>query len=229
MTNITRIRLRFAKAFVPTAVALTSVTALVGIAHTSWGRSLLGYVPSFDGCPIGAQTLDAETLHAFRTGVLRAQATHHKAGVPDVFGFKLGVTTQSEVELQLTRHDASCESALNGAAIQCAHVELGAAQLVDALHLQFDPRQRLIAIDAQRRAPDAQRAMQSVRTRLAVLTRTIGHSTAAFGSLSPRRFEQQRYSHASKEFRYSNVFAKVSATRLGSPQVLVREQYQLLD
>lgn len=224
MTRNTMVRTLYAVA----TLAVIGVTALLGVAHSSWGRPLLGHLPSFAACPVGA-AVDRETVEVFRTNVIRAQATNQRADLPDVFGFKLGTTTQAEVEHQLTQHDASCESVLNGAAIQCTHVALDAFPPVDALHLQFDAHERLVALDAQRRSLDAKQTLQNVQARVALLTAIVGQPTATFGSFAARDFEHERYRHALEEFRYSNLFAKVSATRLASAHVLVREQYQLLD
>lgn len=215
----------FAALFMTTAVA----GAVIAAAHTPWGRPFLGYGGSFGGCPIGSTSLSHAQLDTFRANQLSKRAASWTAVAPEVFGFKLGMTTRAEVESQLAARETNCQSELNGAAIQCTHLSLAPLPPLDELHLQFNPAQRLVAIDAHRRNVELQDALRALNVKLAALQRTVGKPTATFGEFSSAHFARHRYSHASEEFRYTNVFAKVSATRRSSLGIFVREQYQWFD
>ena len=128
------------------AGAVIAATALIGLAHAPFARSLL---MSLGGCPMaGARMTPAVAERARRMG-LSVDPAAVPAPARPALGFALDSTTLPDVRAWADRAHVACDAPRPGL-LKCTDVEpqvLGAPAVdgrVDELTLEFDPRDRLV-------------------------------------------------------------------------------------
>ena len=210
-------RARTRKAIVALSAVTTAFVAFVGVAHTPWGRPMLGWLRGAPGCPIGAE-LDPEAMASVRAQLTESLADPDagRSG-PVLGGIHPGVSS---------RKDASEWSRANG--LRCASVEpqldecrgalLGAEDARVALRYRED---RLLDVEVSVRTDEPALALRVADAmddglgRRAEPWRADGVTTAAALGRAP--LSQRR-----REYRFSDVRAEVRATNLGARGFLVR-------
>jgi hypothetical protein len=214
------------KALLASGAVLLSLVGLVGFAHTQAGKPMLHWLAAQAGCPASFDTANAATVEAYRTRRLQKNAGTLAANATPALGFELGVTSREQVAQWIQERGLSCEPLRQNSVLQCRDVDDGAAPRIADLHLQFDTRDVLVAVDVQRQPVCSHEAVQRIKRLNASLSKSVGPATAKSGALNAEKLEQQRFASAGLEFRYRNYLAKLSASHLGQDGITVREQYQ---
>jgi hypothetical protein len=213
---------------VGTGVTLLVATAAIGALHTSWGRPLLARI---GGCP--AMRATAKDVDALRMRGLAGVRGTQPAPARPALGFALDHTGPADVAAWAAAAHVACSDKKRGLlSVHCANVPrsslpAGASataepQTIEDLAFTFDPRDRLISVDAFTRslAPSTAAAgylasSDRLRTSLGAPTDEAGTSDADTLAL---------FAASRRRYRFSDYVAIVSLSRLPSG-LAVREQY----
>jgi hypothetical protein len=218
----------------------TSVSALcvgvVGFAHTSMGRPLLGAVTrvAHGGCPFGydkpmtpAERERAE-LHfaASHRGALRALSR-------PALGFVLDRTTRGEVEAKLEKQGIRCSAGKGLSDLTCEGVPSAALGGVPApkrdLWLTFGSREQLLSVIAISRASDPVAISGAFVATERELGDAAGAASQTRGDANPVALASGSLRQASAEFRFADYYAVTRATNIGKSFVLTEEYRSLPD
>lgn len=192
--------------------------ALVGVAHTDLGRPLLALLRGAPGCPIGAE-VDPEGWARARarvTASLRGDSPSPSRSVLDV---ELGAT-RTEVLAWANDRELRCTALTER--LQCPDPVLDGA-----IRFGFDPQGILVDVERSVRTDRPEHALAAadgLQRDLAATTpptRVRGRDTVAYLSAGALR-------QTEREYRFSDMRARVTATNLGARGYLVRGVYQAL-
>jgi len=205
--------------------------ALVGVAHTSFGRPILawlGGVGVSGGCPLGFDQVDPAAAESFRQEQLAGSDGTVAATTTKALDFELGKTTRADLTRWMVGHRATCRADRQGSVWRCSSFAItpAAAPTTSDLFLQLDPHDRLVAVDLLRPPTCARDAAATLRASSAALAIQVGPATATRGEADGAWLGAEPMRSATLEFRYLGFVATVSATNLGARGVRVREQYQ---
>ncbi len=213
------------------AVALGSVVgaffALIAALHTPLGRPLRGVLALLPGCPVSMELADPARVEAFRLEQLRKHRGSEKAKAFVAGAFELGMPRE-RVDAWLESHGAACQEKRSASVIACDTVDSGDAGQMRALHLQFDERSRLVAVDFFRAGTCGAAAVAQLTRAEAALEKAVGPVTARRGQRSASFLDGGIYRRTSAEFRYADYLAELSAMSDRTGRVRVRETYQWL-
>lgn len=213
--------------------------AFVGFAHTPPGRPLkkyLGFMASAAGCPVGGREPTPVEMEAQRLQTTRAMKGEQKAASQVALSFALRSTTRDEAKAWALSHGVRCTEQLEGAALDCQAVpgEAVANALplgADSLYLRFDPRGKLVALDAQVRRP-VEAAAGSYTAMASGLVSTLGAPGRVFGDATPQYLASAPYQRGAVEYRFSNLAVDLSVMSMPGAQGndgLVRAQFRTID
>ena len=208
------------------AAGSLALTGLIGFAHTSAGRPLLGWLRGVPGCPL-MQELDSRELEQRRVIAAARHAGAELARARPALGFELGVTQRSEVEAAFERSGLDCKPALRGSALNCRRAARGEEPASD-VYAQFDPEGRLVAVDRFLEPRSAEEAVRLVESTERALSESVGAPTVSRGERRPEFLNGARFRQVSVEYRYADYVGRVAATNFGPRGLRVREQYQWL-
>lgn len=187
-------------------------TAVVGLAHTPFGRGLLRLLPG-GSCPVNANASPRELEGARRSAAasLRGDkpAPHRR-----FFGQEIGKTARAEL-----LRDPHCKEELRGAAVRCSGED-------PERWLRFSETGILVAIDRMYAPKGKEAAVALAETRASELRADLTAPHATHGVFSDLRAPTER---ASLEYRYRDLAVDLSAIVLADETVVVREQYRATD
>lgn len=219
-----------AKLVLKWTVALTVLfVAVMGFAHTPWGRPILGWFSGVPGCPLGFDDADPVQTEVFRTNILRKNtAGAAPSRATPALAFDLGRSTRADVETWAKSLGLACESKRQGSVLNCPNASAAdtASPPIDELHLQFDPQGTLVAVNVFRKETKGPSAVAFMTERVSGLQQQVGPPTKADGKLDASWLDGGAFHVARQEFRYKDYLAVVSATNMGARGVRLREEYQ---
>ncbi|HEX2882086.1 MAG TPA: hypothetical protein VHO25_21350 [Polyangiaceae bacterium] len=202
-----------------TSGALLTLTALIGFAHTPAGRPLLALLGVVPGCPVLAN-IDPIKAQEKRQVWVAKKAGSERAPARPALGFELGRTSKAEVKRTLGKQGFTCSSARKESALDCKREG-------DDVLLQFDSKDRLVAVDAFRTTDSSVEAVSLLDAAARELASTIGAATQTRGERTASYLDEARFRQVVLEYRYSDYSARVAATNFGRG-LRVREQYDLI-
>lgn len=203
--------------------------ALVGVAHTEFGRPLLRYIPGMGACPLDVATLTAEDRMRVRGEQLAALGGEGEARSRNALAFELGTTTRADIDAWASSHDVQCAPG-RSTALRCDDVPAAALGKhgFDEVSFEFDTAGVLLTVESSGHAADAASAAEYVARRDASLRAVLGEPTIVHGDAVAASVSRGPLSQISREFRCSDVRARVIATNLGRGRYGVREFHQLV-
>lgn len=216
-----------------TAAIAVLFFVFVGVAHTKWGRPLLGLLTGVPGCPAGFGEGDPASVEAMRKSSVvartatAAQTQTHPALVrADGQALELGKATRAEVTAWLGDAIKGCKELREGQVITCENpaVAIDGPKVGD-LHLQF-LGDVLVAVDVFRADTEPHIAMQHFQMIGAEVEKKVGPATKAHGQVEAAWLGAMPLRQTSLEFNYKGYVAELSVTNLGPRGVRMREQYQ---
>jgi hypothetical protein len=190
---------------------------VVAVAHTPWGRPLLGWVAP--ACPIDLARLTPQGIEQARVAAVQRRRGDDRERMRPALDFELGQSTRAQVEAELSRRGGSCRSERADTALRCSFTD---AQ-IDDLFAQFSDG-RLVALELVRSAVDGVRALDWLDQLERHLSASVGAVTARFGTRDATELDT-RFAQSIVEYRYANYVAQISALNTGRA-IKLREQYQ---
>jgi hypothetical protein len=219
----------FAALGITSGLALAMV-AVIGVAHTEFGRPLLRYIPGMGACPLDVAPLTAAERLRVRNDTLVALGGEGVATSRAALAFELGSTGRTDVEHWAAEHGLQCVAGRK-LALRCADVP--AAALVgeggfDEVSFDFDLDGRLVMLEGSSSVADAQSAVDYLTRRDQSLRSSLGQPTIIRGDATATAVSRGPLSQISREFRRSDVRASVIATNFGHGRFGIREFHQLI-
>lgn len=224
------LRRRALQALKVSTTLLVLGVAVIGFAHTQYGRPLLRYIPGMGACPLDAAPLTIADRARVRATLLAPLAGEHAAASRRVFDFELGSTTAAEVSAWSATHGLACESGRK-LALRCTKSPTGSFGLdtaFDEVAFDFDAGGRLVTVEGSANLGDAARVANYVEARDQTLRDRLGPPTTIRGEARPEVVTVGPLSQIFREFRSSDVRAQIVATNRGRGRFTIREYYQLI-
>lgn len=228
------IRRRIVAALGVTTGLVVLLVAVIGVAHTPFGRPLLRYIPGMGACPLDVAPLTAEDRMRVRGDTLAALGGEGAATSRVALRFELGATARGDVERWAAEHGLACAPGRR-LALRCTDVPSAALAgalteqaRFDELSFDFDLDGRLVMLEGSSHVADARAAVDYVARRDATLRAALGDPTVVHGETTERSVSRGPLSQISREFRRRDVRAKVIATNFGRGRFGVREFHQLI-
>jgi hypothetical protein len=203
---------------------------LIGFAHTEAGRPLLRYIPGMGACPLDVVALTEDDKRRVRAELLAPLAGERAATDRRALAFELGRTTATEVDAWATAHGVKCVSGRK-LELRCEGVPATAIDRTsgfDAVKFDFDEHGSLIALEASSVLDSADGAATWIADRDAALRDRLGDPAVRKGEPVADEVGKGPLSQISREYRGSDVRAKVAATNTGRGRFSVREFHQLV-
>ena len=223
------------RTLIRTAVGLVAVagvaTAVIGVAHTPWGRPLLklpllSAMASRAGCPVGA--IEPAAFEKIRATKLQSEVGSEAAKQHPALAFTLGVARRMDVERWVDEQNASCKAGFVASVLECSDVAAPGAPKIAKLRLQFDEQERLVSVDLFRSAGTPEALVgrfveleQQLDERVGPATSSVGTPTLAFVKQGPLQTVVRQYN-------YRDYVAKATLLNFGKRGLRLREQYQWL-
>jgi hypothetical protein len=222
------------RALVKTAVGLGAFaalgTAVIGVAHTPWGRPLLklpllSAMAKNAGCPVG--TIEPAAFEKVRTQRLQGDVGTLEAKSHPALGFVLGQTQRSDVEAWVKREDLDCKTGFVTSVLECQNVATAGAPKISTLRLQFDESARLVSVDLFRTEGTSELVARfeglgrELDGSVGPATKVVGTPTLAFVRSSPLQT-------VLREYGYRDYVAKAMLMNFGKRGLRLRETYQWL-
>ena len=208
---------------------------LVGFAHTSAGRPLLGAVTrmAHGGCPFG---YDKPMSPAQRERASFDFAVSHRgaerAASRPALGFVLEHTTRADVVALMAKHGVRCESAKGLSDLACNGVPSAAlegATLAPPRNLwfTFGTKQQMLSVVAISRDSEPEAVSTAFVSTRSALDRDAGAATQTHGDAGARALSEGALHQASAEFRFTDYYAITRVTNLGKGFALTEEYRSL--
>jgi hypothetical protein len=223
------------RALVKTAAGLGAAavlgTAIIGAAHTPWGRPLLklpllSALAKHAGCPVGS--IEPAAFEKVRQQKLEHDVGTASAKAHPALGFTLGQTHKRDVEQWAKTQQASCKAGFVASVLECENVTVAGAPPIAHLRLQFDGQERLVSVDLFR--ADAEGA--ALVTRFQELGReldaSVGPATSTVGTPTLAFMKQSALQTVVRSYTYRDYVASAMLLNFGKRGLRLREQYQWL-
>ncbi|MEO6601916.1 MAG: hypothetical protein ABIQ16_18705 [Polyangiaceae bacterium] len=214
------------------------LVGLVGFAHTSAGRPLLGAVTrmAHGGCPFGYdKPMSPEQRERANVHFATTHRGERLASSRPALGFTLDHTTRPEIVAHFAAHGITCTQGKGLSDLTCNGVPSSALPGTPAhaparnLWLTFGTRQQLLSVIALSRAPEADAISAAFIAMRAEVDHDAGAVTATHGNADPQALAQGALNQASAEFRFRDYYAIQRATNLTKDYVLTEEYRSLAD
>jgi hypothetical protein len=214
------------------------LVGLVGFAHTSAGRPLLGAVTrmAHGGCPFGYdKPMSPEQRERAKANFAANHRGERPATSRPALGFTLDHTTRPEIVAHFAAHGITCTQGKGLSDLTCNGVPSSAlpGTPVSAparnLWLTFGTKQQLLSVIAVSRAPEPEAISAAFVAMRAEVDRDAGAVTATHGNADPQALAQGALHQASAEFRFTDYYALQRATNLTKDFVLTEEYRSLAD
>jgi hypothetical protein len=206
-------------------------TALIGFAHTPWGRPLLklpllSALAQHADCPVGS--IEPAAFEQVRAAKLRSELGRASASSHPALGFTLGQTHRPEVERWASAQHASCETGFVASVLECEHVTLDPTPMISHVRLQFDGQERLVSVDLFRADEQPGKLVARFEELSSELERKVGPSTSSIGTPSVSFLRSAPLQMAVRAYNYRDYVAKATLLNMGKRGLRLREQYQWL-
>jgi len=220
------------RALVRTAAALAAVaglgTALIGFAHTPWGRPLLklpllSALAHHAGCPVGA--IDPVSFERVRATKLRGELGKEAATTHPALGFELGRSERRDVERWAQSVAVSCRPGFVESVLECEDVKVPGALPIAQLRLQFDGNSRLVGVDLFRSQAAAETLVSAFATSGRELDAQVGPATSSVGTASVAEATASPFKTVLRKYSYRDYVATLTLVNLGKRGLRLREQY----
>jgi hypothetical protein len=221
-----------ARIILATGAGALFLTGLVGVLHLPFATSLLRKISPASLCPIThGSAAQIDRAHAIGGAAIRASATTTAPSRP-ALGFELDKTTRADLDAWAEKHGLSCTSIGGNESLRrCADVPASAVGEADGLgmleEVSFELRSsgELVDVETLRRQLTPERAAVVASELEATAATTLGAPTQSGGEAKSVHLAHGFLSSYVAEHTYSDYRATVSATNMGKPGVMVREQY----
>lgn len=222
------------RALVKTAAGLGAFalfgTAIIGVAHTPWGRPLLklpllSAMAKSAGCPVGS--IEPAAFEKVRTQRLQGDVGTLEAKSHPALGFVLGQTVRGDVDAWVKRENLECKTGFVTSVLECENVAAPGAPRISTLRLQFDESARLVSVDLFRTEGPAELVArfnglgQELDTSVGPATKVVGTPTLELLRSSPLQT-------VVREYGYRDYVAKAMLMNFGKRGLRLRETYQWL-
>lgn len=222
------------RALVKTAAGLGAFavlgTAVIGVAHTPWGRPLLklpllSAMAKSAGCPVGS--IEPAAFEKVRSERLQGDVGTLEAKSHPALGFVLGQTLRGDVDAWVRREELSCKDGFVTSVLECADVKMPGAPKISKLRLQFDESARLVSVDLFRTEGTAELVGRfeglgrELDESVGAATKVVGKPTLEFVRSSPLQT-------VVREYQYRDYVAKAMLMNFGKRGLRLRETYQWL-
>ncbi|MES1185827.1 MAG: hypothetical protein ABUL60_18585 [Myxococcales bacterium] len=219
------------KATAGIGAAALLATAVIGVAHTPWGRPLLrlpllSALAQHAGCPVGS--IEPVAFEKVRRTKLAGEVGAATAGAHPALGFTLGQTRRSGVEAWIAAHGASCKAGLVASVLECENVTAAGSAPISHLRLQFDGEERLVAVDLFRQSSDDQALVERFQELGRELDASVGPATSSVGTPTLAFMKQSPLQTIVRSYGYRDYVASAMLVNLGKRGLRLREQYQWL-
>jgi hypothetical protein len=214
-------------------VAVTGVaTAVIGVAHTPWGRPLLklpllSAMASRAGCPVGA--IEPAAFEKVRATKLKSEVGGEAAKQHPALTFTLGQARRSDVELWIKQQKASCKTGFVTSVIECSDVAAPGAPKIAKLRLQFDGQERLVSVDLFRSAATPAALIERFVELEQRLDEQVGPATSRVGTPTLAFVTRGPLQTVVRQYNYRDYVAKATLLNFGKRGLRLREQYQWLE
>jgi hypothetical protein len=222
-------RARIAKWFLRTAAAAALLTALIGFAHTPYGRPLLNALRGAPGCPVDLSGGDPKQVEAQRKAALRRRVGSTPELTRPAAEFALGQSTRAQVTAAMNMRAERCQSLRDESVFKCTLRANDARWPRGDAHFQFDAHGHLVALDVRHAPVAANEAFGQLSLLGEGLRERVGPVTQQRGARDAKALAQSYLRQSILEFRYKSYVAQLSATNFGEAHgSVVRESYQYL-
>jgi hypothetical protein len=225
------LRSTLVKAAASVGAAACLATALIGVAHTPWGRPLLklpflSALAQHSGCPVGS--IEPAAFEAVRQTKLAGDVGDTPAGAHPALGFTLGQTKKSEVESWVLAQKASCKPGLVASVLECENVVSPGAPPITNLRLQFDAKERLVGVDLFRADPEGSAVVSRYRQLQRELDASVGPATKSVGTPTLDFMRKSPLQTVVTTYGYRDYVATAMLLNFGKRGLRLREQYRWL-
>ncbi len=220
------------RALVGLAAAAALSTAVIGVAHTPWGRPLLklpllSAMVGKAGCPVAI--IEPAAFEKVRTTKLKGELGAQRPGSHSALGFVLGRTRRPDVERWVTAVDASCKAGFVKSVLECENVAAGnGAPTITRARLQFDAQERLVSVDLFRAGAEAAALFAHFQELGKHLDDAVGPATATVGTPTLQYLAGKPLRTLSRTYSYTDYVATATLLNFGKRGLKLREQYQWL-
>lgn len=220
-------------------VSVAAFVAVVGVAHTPWGRPLLGYLSFLGmtgqnaGCPIGAG-VDPEVATQLRAQTLEPMRGVTPSPSRRVLAFELGDSRRADVLAWAQQHGLECgapaRASTTSTALRCTGLELDGTDATATVHFAFGVDDRLLDVERSARVVDVDVALALASTFERDIAGSSGMAAASRrGEPTAGYLARGPLSQSAVEFRFDDMRAQVIVTNLGSGAYSIRDLHQALD
>lgn len=219
------------KAAASIGAAALLATAVIGVAHTPWGRPLLklpllSAMASRAGCPVG--TIEPAAFEQVRRTKLKGDVGSDAAKARPALAFTLGEARRADVERWSKAQNANCKTGQVASVLECDEVTLGSGPTITRLRLQFDGQERLVSVDLFRSAGAAEALVERFTAFGQELDQKVGPATTAVGDATVAFMKKSPLQTAVRQYSYRDYVAKATLLNMGKRGLKLREQYQWL-
>ena len=206
-------------------------TAVIGVAHTPWGRPLLklpllSALAQHAGCPVGR--IEPAAFEKVRRQKLQGDTGTASAGAHPALGFTLGQTRRSDVAAWIAKTHSSCKEGFVASVLECSNVTTLGAPAISQLRLQFDAQRRLVSVDLFRADLEGAALVERFRTLGRELDGSVGPSTSRVGTPTLAFLKQSGLQTVVRTYSYRDYVATAMLLNFGKRGLRLREQYQWL-
>ncbi len=206
-------------------------TAIIGVAHTPWGRPLLqlpllSALAKHAGCPVGR--IEPAAFENVRRQKLEHDVGTATPSAHPALGFTLGQTHKSDVERWATTQKASCKAGFVASVLECENVRTPGAPPIAQLRLQFDGQQRLVSVDLFRADAEGAALVARFQDLGRELDASVGPATSTVGTPTLAFMRQSALQTVVRSYRYRDYLASAMLLNFGKRGLRLREQYQWL-
>jgi len=219
------------KAAAGIGAAALLATAVLGVAHTPWGRPLLrlpllSALAQQAGCPVGSITPAA--FENVRQVKLQGEVGLTLAKAHPALGFTLGQTRRSAVEQWAKAQRASCKAGFVASVLECDNITGTGSANISSLRLQFDAAERLVSVDLFRASRDDQALVVRFQELAQQLDASVGPATSNVGTPTLAFMKQSPLQTVVRSYGYRDYVASAMLLNLGKRGLRLREQYRWL-
>jgi hypothetical protein len=219
------------KAAAGVGAATFLATAVIGVAHTPWGRPLLklpflSSLAQRSGCPVGS--IEPAAFEAVRQNKLLGDVGDATARAHPALGFTLGQTQKSEVERWVASTKASCKAGLVASVLECENVTNPGAPPITNLRLQFDAQERLVGVDLFRADPEGSALVGRFQALQRELDESVGPATKSVGTPTLDFVKKSPLQTVVTTYGYRDYVASAMLLNFGKRGLRLREQYRWL-
>lgn len=220
-------------------LSTTAFVAVVGVAHTPWGRPLLGYLSFLGmsgqnaGCPIGAG-VDPEVASRLRTQTLDPMRGATASPTRRVLAFELGQSGRADVLAWAQQRGLECgapaRANTTSTALRCTGLDLDGTDATATVHFAFDVEDRLLDVERSARVGDVDAAVELASAFERDIAGSLGTAAASRrGEPTAGYLARGPLSQSTVEFRFDDMRAQVIVTNMGSGAYSIRDLHQALD